>query len=180
MGVNICEHNQGNAMSFYSLLRFGLVYRAAREAGTLWAWHYDYGGEMTEALFFQLMGWHCFSGGRVLTAWLDGRRPIGGMLCEDVPGDGKARQVHLINCLRPKNDEERAVLLAGCRAGLDYAFDNLGAARLMGFIPVINQGALKFVRELGFEMRRVVRDCCYIARLRRNVDAYLVSMERGY
>jgi RimJ/RimL family protein N-acetyltransferase len=143
-------------------------------------WHYDYDVKMTEALFFQFMGQHCFSGGVLLTAWLDDRRPIGGMVCEDISaaGQGDYWKVHLITCLRPRTDDERALLLEGCRAGLDYAFKKMGALSLMSFIPVINRGALKLVDELGFR-RRLIRDCCYVDRLKRSTDGYLVSMERS-
>ncbi len=179
MGITIHEHNQGNAMSFQCLIRLGFLFRAAEEAGTLGLWHYDYDGEMTEALFFQFIGQHCFGGGRLITAWLDDRKPIAGMLCEDVPGGGKSKRVHFINCLRPHGDEDWAALFAGCRAMLDYAFERLGVVSLMGFIPVINQGALRFVRRCGFESRRIIKDCCYIDRLKRNVDGHLVVIERG-
>ncbi len=167
-------------MSFECLANLRFFFRHAREAGTLSLWHHDYDGEMTEALFFQFIGQHCFSGGRFVTAWEGAGRPLAGMLCEDVLGNMKAKQAHFLTAMRPKDKADMKTLFEGCRAGIEYAFEVLGAGSLMGFIPVVNQGALKFCERLGFEVRRVVKGCCYIDRLKRSVDGYLASRERGY
>ena len=100
----------------------------------------------------------------------EGGRPLGWFHLTGF--EGRTARIHF--CFFEAGKKDRLELGA---VALDYCFSLIGLGSLIGVVPVINPGAIEYVRRLGGREFGLVPEMCRIERLKRSVGGMVFVFE---